>query len=72
VNSESSKSGPALVFIRNEQGQYLTRVGLTENVSWTSNRNLAYCFDRAKMEKPGAVEHFEKHLGCKITLEARS
>jgi hypothetical protein len=57
-------------YIKNENGEYITRRNF-DGVSWTKNRKLACVFGLNKMQAPGAVEHWEKHLGCKIVLEER-
>jgi len=34
-----------MIFVKNSEGNYLTRKSLTTNFSFTNNKNFAYIFD---------------------------
>ena len=60
------------VFIRNEDGKYLTRTSIHGGISFTDNKNLAYTYDYTQDRVADQLEQVRQRYGKTWTPEIRT
>lgn len=59
------------VYIKNEEGRYLTRTSIYADISFTDNKNLAYCYDYTADGVAAQLETVKTQLGKTWVPEIR-